>query len=92
MKFMYATKPFGIGTFSLASESPYVNAKPNNSIWGQLVEIYLKSLQNFPYHIVQGGPKPPPKEALEHNNHLPLALELLLPPAKRINPSSFYPK
>jgi hypothetical protein len=68
MKFMYATKPFGIDTFSLASKSPYVNAKPNNSIWGQLVEIYLKPLQNFPYHIVQRERKPCPEEALEHNN------------------------
>jgi hypothetical protein len=65
MKFMYATKPFGIGSFFMASESPYVNVKPNNSIWGHLVEIYLKSLQNFPYHIVQGEPCP---EVLKHNN------------------------
>jgi hypothetical protein len=92
MKFMYATKPFGIGTFSLASESPYINVKPNNSIWGQLVEIYLKSLQNFPYHIVQGEPKPRPEEALEHNNLSSFGSRITSSPAKRINPSSFSPK
>jgi hypothetical protein len=56
------------------------------------VEIYLKSLQNFPYHIVQGEPKPRPEEALEHNNLSSFGSRITSSPAKRINPSSFSPK
>jgi hypothetical protein len=44
MKFMKPVKPFGISTLSLASESPDVNTKPDDSVWGQLMEIYLKFL------------------------------------------------
>jgi hypothetical protein len=44
MKFMHSTEPFDIGNFFLASESPDVNAKSNDNIRGQLVQIYLKFL------------------------------------------------
>jgi hypothetical protein len=37
MKFVHLTKPFGIGTFSLASKSPNIHVESNNGIGGQLV-------------------------------------------------------
>jgi hypothetical protein len=37
MKLMYPTEPFGVGTFSLASKSPDIHAKPNNGVQGQLM-------------------------------------------------------
>jgi hypothetical protein len=33
MEFMDSAESFNISTFSLASESPYVHAKPNYSVW-----------------------------------------------------------
>jgi hypothetical protein len=44
MKFMNSAKPFGINTLSLALECLDVNAKPGDSVRGQLMEIYLKFL------------------------------------------------
>jgi hypothetical protein len=44
MKFMNPTKPFGVSTVPLASESLDVNAKPDHSFRGQLMEIYLEFL------------------------------------------------
>jgi hypothetical protein len=44
MKFMNPAKPFGVSTLPLASESLDVNAKPDDSVWDQLMEIYLKFL------------------------------------------------
>jgi hypothetical protein len=67
---MHSAEPFGIGTFTLTSENPYVNAEPNNGIRCQLMEIYFKSFQNLPYHIVQGEPQPCPEEAPKHNNFI----------------------
>jgi hypothetical protein len=43
VEFMDSAESFSIGTFSLASESPYVNAEPDYSVWCQLMKIYLKS-------------------------------------------------
>jgi hypothetical protein len=42
MKLMYPIEPFGVSTLSLALESLDVNAKPDNSVRGQLMEVDLK--------------------------------------------------
>jgi hypothetical protein len=44
MKLMYPTEPFDVSALSLASESLDVNAEPDNSVRGQLMEIDLKLL------------------------------------------------
>jgi hypothetical protein len=44
IKPMYPAEPFGVSALSLASESPDVNAEPDNSVRGQLMEIDLKLL------------------------------------------------
>jgi hypothetical protein len=68
MQFMYPAKSFGISIHTLASQSPYKNTEPNNSIGCQLMKVYLKVLQNLPYHVIQGEPKSCSEEALENDN------------------------
>jgi hypothetical protein len=70
MEFMNHAKSFSIDTSSLASESPYVHAKPKYSIWSQLMKIDFKVLQNFTNHVIQMKPKPRFGEALKNNNFI----------------------
>jgi hypothetical protein len=42
----------GIWAHPLALEGPDEDAKPNNGVRGQLMMIYFKILQDFPYHLV----------------------------------------
>jgi hypothetical protein len=44
VKFVHPVESFGIRIHSLASESPYVDTKSNNSIGGQLMKVYFKVL------------------------------------------------
>jgi hypothetical protein len=52
VQLMHSAETFGIGTFALASESPYVDTHPDNGIWCQLMKIYFKPFQNFSYYII----------------------------------------
>jgi hypothetical protein len=74
MKFMNPTKPFGISTLSLASESLDVNVKPDDSVRGQLMEIYSNFFKTSPTISSRGEPKPRPEEALEHHDFIFLQL------------------
>jgi hypothetical protein len=52
VQLVHSAETFSIGTYALASESPYVNTQPDNGIWCQLMKIYLKPLQNLSYYII----------------------------------------
>jgi hypothetical protein len=75
MKFMDPAKHFKILTQTLALKGLYVNAKSNNCVWGQLVQIYFKPLQHFSNHFVHWETKPSPEEASKKQRlHHSLAL------------------
>jgi hypothetical protein len=44
VEFMHPAKSFSVGTLPLASESPYVYAESNYSIWGKLMKVDLELL------------------------------------------------
>jgi hypothetical protein len=44
VQLVHPTESFGIGTHTLASESPYVDTKSNGCIRCQLMKVYLKIL------------------------------------------------
>jgi hypothetical protein len=56
MKFMNPAETFGVSTLPLALEIPDVNAKPDDSGRGQLMEIYLNFLK-LPLPSRKGGTK-----------------------------------
>jgi hypothetical protein len=70
MEFIDSAESFSISTPSLSSESPYVHAKPDYSVWSQLMKIDFKFLQNFTDHLIHRELKPYSEEALKNNNFI----------------------
>jgi hypothetical protein len=91
MKFVHPTEPFGIGTLSLASNSPNVHTKSNNSIGGQLMWVNFEFLQNLTVHLVKGKRSPALKKLLKTMTSS-FSSGITSSRAKRTSLSSFSPK
>jgi hypothetical protein len=53
VQLVHSAERFDIWAHPLASEGPDEDTKPNNGVRGQLMKIYFKNFQDFPYHLVQ---------------------------------------
>lgn len=64
---MNSAETFSVSTNTLAAHYPYIYAKSNYGIWGQLMHENLISLQNFGNHLEHWKPKSSLDEAFEHH-------------------------
>jgi hypothetical protein len=58
MQLMHSAESFSIRVHLLALKSLDEDTKPNDSIRGQLMQIDLIIIQNFPNHLAQGKSQP----------------------------------
>jgi hypothetical protein len=67
VQLMNSTEAVGKRLHRLASESPDINAKPDNGVGSQLMKIDPKPLQNIRNHSIQRKSQPSFQKTLENN-------------------------